>query len=599
MGFLILSFIAGVLTVLAPCILPILPVVLGGAAADTSNKRRPIIIIGSLVVSVFVFTLLLKVSTAFIMVPPQFWTYISGGILLIFGLSLLFPETWARLLLKLPGHGKADAWMAKGYSSNGALWGDILIGAALGPIFTTCSPTFFVILATVLPQSFSIGLFNLAAYVVGLGLILLLIAKIGQKLIAKLEWAANPYGWFKKTLGVLFIILAILIATGTEKKIETAILDAGFLDVTKIERSIQKIFERSMPDENTYKASSIKRKVNPGTPDTFVEIKDPSGFVNAEPFQLQDLVGDKVILLDFMTYSCINCQRTFPYLNDWYDKYSDKGLEIVAIHTPEFSFEKDIDNVRKAADSFGLEFPLVLDNNYATWNAYKNRYWPRKYLIDIRGNIVYDHIGEGSYDETEKKIIELLKDRDAFLDNNNVSANIDGSLSVDAIPVQTNQAYSPETYFGAWRNTNFGNGLPGTIGKDNLVVPPELVANRFYLGGHWKVEQEYAESNAPKSSMSDPLLDSSIQPSNLAFVFKANKVFIVAESADGSPIKAMVLIDGKPIPEWVSGKDVKSGYVTFSESRLYELFSQPTPEQHRIDIIFERAGGRVFTFTFG
>jgi thiol-disulfide isomerase/thioredoxin len=148
-----------------------------------------------------------------------------------------------------------------------------------------------------------------------------------------------------------------------------------------------------------------------------IEIKNPSGFVNTndQPIKISDYIGNKVILLNIMTYSCINCQRTFPYVTAWYKKYKDDGLIVIGIHTPEFAFEKDKGNVEKAMKEFGINFPVVLDNEYATWNALENKYWPRKYLIDIHGNIVYDHVGEGAYEETEEKIKELLKERAVVL----------------------------------------------------------------------------------------------------------------------------------------------------------------------------------------
>ena len=158
-----------------------------------------------------------------------------------------------------------------------------------------------------------------------------------------------------------------------------------------------------------------KTKTTESTP--FVEIVDPAGFVNTQnqPFKIADYVGTQVILLNVMTYSCINCQRTFPYVNSWYEEYKDDGLIVIGIHTREFSYEKDRKNVETAFEKFGITYPTVLDNNYATWRALGNRFWPRKYLIDIHGNVVYDHIGEGSYQETEDKIKELLKERKAVL----------------------------------------------------------------------------------------------------------------------------------------------------------------------------------------
>ena len=224
----------------------------------------------------------------------------------------------------------------------------------------------------------------------------------------------------------------------------------------------------------------------------YIEIQDPAGFVNSAPFKLADFVGKKVILIDFVDYSCINCERTFPYLNEWWTKYQDQGLEIVAIHTPEFSFEKDINNVQMAAKQFGLQFPIVLDNDYATWNAYQNEYWPHKYLIDIHGNIVYDHIGEGGYDETEAEIVKLLNERKQFLGEPGTVTE-----GTSTVADQTIMAESPETYFGAERNQTFGNGAPFTAGEATYKLPDSLTPDDFYLGGDWDIESEYAEAEAP------------------------------------------------------------------------------------------------------
>lgn len=239
MTFLIVSFIAGVLTVLAPCILPLLPVVIGSSAGGRS-RYTPYVVVASLALSIILFTYLLKASTAFIMVPPQFWTYLSGGILVFFGITLLFPALWD----KLPGLAKLSAdsnkLMGAGYQRKSFL-GDVLIGAALGPVFSTCSPTYFVILASVLPVSFALGTTYILAYVLGLSLILLLIALLGQRFADRLTKVSDSRGYLKRGIGILFIILGVLIATGYEKKLETAILDSGYFDITKIE---QKLLQR-------------------------------------------------------------------------------------------------------------------------------------------------------------------------------------------------------------------------------------------------------------------------------------------------------------------------------------------------------------------
>jgi cytochrome c biogenesis protein CcdA len=236
MTFFAIAFIAGVLTVLAPCILPLLPVVIGSSASGRS-KATPYIVVASLGASIILFTFLLKVSTAFISIPQSFWTYLSGGILVFFGTTLLFPKVWE----SIPGLSKAtvksNKLLGTGHQKK-SVWGDVLIGAALGPVFSTCSPTYFVILASVLPASFALGTLYLLAYVVGLSLILLLIALLGERFVGRLSGFSDPKSVFKKGLGVLFVLLGILIILGLDKAIETAILDSGYFDITKVEQKL-------------------------------------------------------------------------------------------------------------------------------------------------------------------------------------------------------------------------------------------------------------------------------------------------------------------------------------------------------------------------
>jgi thiol-disulfide isomerase/thioredoxin len=479
------------------------------------------------------------------------------------------PRQWERVSIKfnLILSRKSNKLLAEGVKKE-SFTGDIIIGASLGPVFSSCSPTYFVILATVLPQSFATGLIYLIAYSIGLSLALLLIAKLGQKLVGRLEGVSDPEGWFKKTLGAIFLLVGIFVASGLDKNVQTYLIEKDIFDVTKFE---QVLLKSSMGDEMpqnipTDPESMNKRLRYP----MYKELVDPSGFVNSDPFQLKDIVGKKVILLDVMTYSCINCQRTFPYANAWYEKYKDKGLEIVAIHTPEFAFEKNIENVRDAMAKFGIKFPVVLDNDYGTWNAYGNNYWPRKYLIDIDGFVVYDHIGEGSYDETESKIKDALKERADRLGNVDVKEIGDGTVSAD-IPTSKTSARSRETYFGAFRNGEFfANGTGGFIYSDTFALPKTFIPNAFYLGGDWTINNEYIESN---------------EDSVLAFSYDATKVHLVAEAPNVASIK-------------IQNGDVKiTTTMNIKDATLYTIVDNPSSQKSVFYLSIPK-GVRLYALTF-
>jgi len=322
------------------------------------------------------------------------------------------------------------------------------------------------------------------------------------------------------------------------------------------------------------------------TPDGFINSSNPKGA--AEPLTIGEFVGKKVILLDIWTYSCINCQRTLPYLKSWWEKYKDKGLVIIGLHTPEFEFEKKYDNVLAAVKKFGIEYPVVLDNDYSTWRAYKNQYWPRKYLIDIDGYIVYDHIGEGGYEETERKIQEALTERMARL----------GERGKVAVPITEEKSItrpeSPEVYFGASRNQNLGNGERGRVGVQSLAVPDTLTRNILYLGGTWNIQGEHAENESAGAT--------------IVFKYKAKEVYFVASSEKGVNAKIYyddILVQGSGAIDcrdkgFCGGEDVAlDGIVYMKEDRLYKLIQHSGIEEHVLKIEIEQSGLKAFTFTFG
>jgi len=237
MTLLLVSCVAGLLTVLAPCIFPLLPVIVGGSASDAHDRRKPFVITASLAVSVVIFTLLLKASTLLVEIPSSFWSYLSGGILVLLGVVMVFPVLWERLPVNALISRKSQALLASG-SKKKSLWGDIIMGAALGPVFSTCSPTYFVILATVLPASLALGLTYLLAFVAGLSVVLLAVAFLGQRLVARLDSAADPRGLVKRSLGILIIAVGVAVFFGYDKTIETKLLDSGFFSVVEVEERL-------------------------------------------------------------------------------------------------------------------------------------------------------------------------------------------------------------------------------------------------------------------------------------------------------------------------------------------------------------------------
>ncbi len=574
----ILSFIAGVLTVLAPCTLPLLPVIVGSSVGGGDNKRKALVISLSLGFSVIIFTLILKFSTAFISIPQVFWTNISGGIIILFGLISLFPKLWENIPFVSSLSTGSNKLLGVGYSKN-SFWGDVIIGASLGPVFSTCSPTYFVVLATVLPQSLTAGLLDLFAYAFGLSGSLLLLSVLGQKIISKIGGISDTHGLFRRILGLVFIVLGFFIILGIDKKLEVKLLDLGFFDITKVEQKLLEINEQTK-DQNTVLGESDKNiqgeQGEPAPVTKFIEkmhgpvakeIVNPSGYINTDgkPITIGEFKGKKVVLLDIWTYSCINCQRTLPYLKAWYEKYKDQGLVVIGLHTPEFAFEKVKSNVESAVKRYGVTYPVVMDNDYSTWTAYGNQYWPRKYLISMDGEIVYDHIGEGKYEETEKAIQKALSE----LNSQDITDGV--TKPVDAVAVSPAQVKSPEIYFGANRNEYLGNGVAGRMGEQELSLPQVFFANNLYLVGRWYFYPEYA---------------SSVGPGKILFKYSSKNVYMVASSEKG--VNVEVYLDGKKVKD-----------VNIKDNLLYSIIEGVDYSDHQLEIVVPASGLNVFTFTFG
>ena len=300
------------------------------------------------------------------------------------------------------------------------------------------------------------------------------------------------------------------------------------------------------------------------------EITTPDAFVNVARVSIaEELEKGNVVLVDFWTYSCINCQRTIPYLSAWHERYGGSGLTIIGVHTPEFEFEQELTNVQRAVEQFDIEYPVVLDNDYSTWKSYHNRYWPRKYLIDIDGFVVYDHIGEGGYEETEAKIRELLAERAAR--RGEAAPGTSDLVSDDVRADAPSGGVTPETYFGASRNTALGNIIRGRVGVQEAAVPGTLAQDVTYLGGTWNIHDEYAES---------------VGAGTIVLSYRAKVVNIVASS--DAPVRVSVVQDGKKVKA-----------ITIEDATLYELVRSDESGVHTLELEISEGGLRAFTFTFG
>lgn len=306
--------------------------------------------------------------------------------------------------------------------------------------------------------------------------------------------------------------------------------------------------EQDKPGEPTLK--------NYGSAPEFAGISKWLNTDKNSPLKMADLKG-KVVLVDFWTYSCINCVRTLPYITKWYDTYKDQGFVVIGVHTPEFAFEKVTGNVENAIKSHGINYPVAQDNDYKTWTAFHNQFWPAHYLIDKDGNIVYTHFGEGNYDVTEKAIRTLL--------------GLEGDYATPAA-AQDNQAQSPEMYFGLARQQNFGNTEKASTDEQIYTIPKKLGDNKFALEGRWQFNQEAAVHTNGFGK--------------IKLNFNAAKVFMVAESAQSTTIR--VYVDG----ELMKGVVVK-------DSDLYQLYDAISGGPHTMEIEIPDGGFKAFTFTFG
>lgn len=544
------AFLAGIVTILSPCILPILPIILS-SSVDTAGKRRPFGVVVGFVLSFTFFTLFLSSIVKLSGIPAESLRYFSVFILIVFGLSLFVPtfkQTIEQLSSKL-------AKFAPNGQTNHGFFGGLIVGLSLGLLWTPCvgpilaSVISLAISGTVNAQAFIITL----SYSLGTAIPMFIIMQAGSTALRKVPWLLQNGGRIQKAFGVLMVVTAIGIFFNVDRKFQSFVLNTfpqygvgltKFEDNTSVKKELEKINQKPIDKTKFGKPSSdITLPKGPIAP----ELIPGGSWFNSKPLTLAELKG-KVVIIDFWTYSCINCQRTMPYLKKWWETYKDKGLVIIGVHSPEFEFEKSEKNLAQAIKDFKLPYPIVQDNNFDTWRAYNNRFWPAKYIIDKEGYIRYTHFGEGAYDETEKVIQNLLKEIGA----KDVSSKINN-------PTYQVQTKTPEIYLGSARN-------PYKSG--------------FTLTGDWNVMKEYA--NPQKGA-------------KLILGFESKEVFLVMRSKN-TPAIVKVYLDDK-LQDF--GEDNKNGIVIIDADRLYKLINLQTPGRHILRLEFEDNNTELYAFTFG
>ncbi len=563
------AFVAGMITVLAPCVLPLLPVVIGGSITTGHNKSgrlRPLVIATSLAVSLAAFTLLLKASTLLIHVPPQAYPYISGGILVGLGIVMLFPAIYDAAIIKFNVQRRTASLIGTGLKRRQNIVGPMITGAALGPVFSSCSPVYAYILASVLPVDFARAMSYMLAYILGLCVILLLIGLLGQRFVRSIKWASNPHGWFQRVIAIIFILVGVLIITGNTVRLQTWVsVHTPF--------NLDSITSRLLPKTNPVPAQNGVLNVKPYRAPALAGL---TNWTNGPPLTLQQLRG-KVVLVDFWTYSCINCIRSLPYLENWYQTYQAEGLVVLGIHAPEFSFERNPANVRTAVTKDDITYPVALDNDYATWNAFHNQYWPADYLIDKQGNVRRVYAGEGQYKETEQAIRDLLQEG-----GGPVTAK-HASMTSDDVPITTEQ--TPETYVGVDKQSSYAGDQAYTFGQQSFTPAAALGDSQWTLGGTWNLGAE--NITAGKGAM-------------LTLKASARDVYLVAGSSSSATANISVRLNGKPVSETgAAGQDVHNSQVAIGMPQLYRLVHQPSFTSEMLITLTVPPGVQLNAFTFG
>lgn len=572
---LLFAALAGIATVLSPCILPVLPAILSASASG--GKGRPLGVILGLITSFVFFTLALTTLVQSVGLSANVLRYIAIAIIGFFGLVLLIPslsEKFAMLTDGLANFG--TRLQARASSQRSGFLSGLIIGAALGLVWTPCAGPILAAITTLVATqkvTFEVVLLTVA-YSLGAALPLLIIAYGGQRALSVPSIAKHAER-IRQVFGILMVLTALALGLNWDGVFQQYVLD--YIPSIQIEKNAwvqEQIQELRGPSPFTVKSQSktddkgaeILPYIAPAPP-----LKGVTAWINSPPLTLDQLKG-KVVLIDFWTYSCINCIRTFPYLRRWYDAYKDRDFVIIGVHTPEFEFEKDENNVKKAAERFQLAYPIAMDNQYQIWQAFYNSYWPAHYLIDQNGIVREVHFGEGAYLETENAIRSLLQ-----------------------LPLLTEEKKekAPNHTVSMTRETYLGHKRAEAYASEIHIVRNEMAPynyvnalkpNEVGLKGDWTVDAEQITSDSDDAQLS--------------LNFQANRVYLVLGGSSPLPIK--VELDGKPLPSslWTSDMNTE-GEILVKDPRKYDIVDLKGEGGRHLLTLHVPKGIQAYAFTFG
>jgi cytochrome c biogenesis protein CcdA/thiol-disulfide isomerase/thioredoxin len=592
MWLLLLAYLGGVLTIVSPCILPVLPFVFARTGQPFIKSGLPLL--AGMALTFALVATLAAVGGGWVVQLNQYGRWLALVFVALFGLTLLLPQLAERLTRPLVAAGSRLSEVA-GADARPRPGASFLIGVATGLLWAPCAgPILGLLLTGAALQGASIQTtLLLLAYAAGAATSLAVALLLGGKVFAAMKRSIGAGEWLRRGLGAAMLVGVAAIALGLDTGILARFSTASTGGIEQV--LVGRLAGKSPRDSAAMTAQNPVSEEGalpvadkaPGTLPVEGNLPPLSGAVqwlNSPPLDAQALKG-KVVLVDFWTYSCINCLRTLPYVKAWAEKYRDQGLVVIGVHAPEFAFERDVKNVTQAMKDLGINYPVAIDNEFKIWRAFNNEYWPAHYFADAQGRIRYHHFGEGEYAESERVIQQLLREAGAT----KVS---DGLINAKAEGVQmapdNNEVQSPETYVGYQRAEHF---VPETsLVPDKVATyspPKQLALNDWSLGGQWHVGSERATASAPAS--------------RIVYRFHARDLHLVlGPGADGKPVRFKVLIDGKA-PGDAHGMDVApdgSGRVT--EQRLYQLVRQNGGVSDRtFSIEFLDPGASAYAFTFG